>query len=409
MRRILRVSRILGFFAGTVILTTVFRARADDSAPIEDRAVPAPVPKGGPPLVVVADLGGTSTSSAELRAALYQVARDHGFDPASKVDVEGIASRSSLMAAGKITDDPKELQRLRAALSVDVVVRVSKVEDREDGIVRITVVTVDNVQTRLLREDTKEAVAHALDVLLPRQDGGSRTPTTFGDDQHVQAVEPSTHQLWEARSGLRPTFGAMAFASVTSFKVAYTGAGPDGTGTVPGTATAIGVGGGIGARLGLMYFPTLEPNPTHGTFFAFRAGFGLDTDFLYLRTPTGYSYSDSTRSTVYGNRGLWIGSVPFELGGAVGLGRFSGDSAWHGSMLGIAYAPQLQFSMELSKTSGDFRFNPAGAQISVDITTLDASHGNEPSAQIRIAVWGLAPLGDSHPWVVNLGIGAIWY
>src|SRR5262249_47752147 len=170
-----------------------------------------------------------------------------------------------------------------------------------------------------------------------------------------------------------------------------------------------GVGGGVGARVGLIYFPTLTPSPTEGTFYAFRAGFGLDTDFLYVRTPKGYSYTDTDRSTVYGNAGLWIGSVPFELGGAVGLGRFSGDSSWHGAMLGIAYAPELQYSMDLRRTSGDFRFNPAGAQVSVDVTGIDASHGDEPAPQIRIAVWGLAPLGDSRPWILSLGIGAIWY
>jgi hypothetical protein len=112
---------------------------------------------------------------------------------------------------------------------------------------------------------------------------------------------------------------------------------------------------------------------------------------------------------VYGNKGLWLASLPFELGGAFAMGHFSGDSSWHGAMLGLAYAPQVQFSMDLSKSSGDFRFNPAGAQVSVDITTLDASHGDEPAAQIRIALWGLAPLGDSRPWILNLGIGALWY
>jgi hypothetical protein len=399
--------RIFGLLAGAVTLLSHLPARADDSAPLEDRAATATVPTGGPPLVVVADLGGTSTSSAELRAALYQVSREHGYDPATKQDVEAVAGRSSLMTAGKITDDPKELQRLRVALGVDVVVRVSKVVDREDGVARITVVTVENFQTRLLREDTKEAVAHALDVLLPKAQAPA---ASLANDQRVQAVDPDMQQLWKARSGWRPTFGAMAFASVTSIPhFHFTGADVDGTGTVEGSATATGVGGGIGARVGVIYFPTLQPNPTHGTFFAFRAGVGFDTHFLYVRTPKGYSYTDSERSTVFEGRAVWIGSVPFELGGAIGLGHFSGDSSWHGAMLGLAYAPQLQYSMDLAKTSGDFRFNPAGAQVSVDVTGIDASRGDEPSPQIRIAVWGLAPVGDSRPWIVTFGIGVIWY
>ncbi len=352
--------------------------------------------------MVVADLGGAdSTRSAELRAALYAVARAHGYAPASKIDVQAAATGEQLIVAGNVTDDPVKLGHLRFIVRVPALVRVSKVTDREGGTVRITVVTEEGFQTRLLANESNESVAHALDVLLPRQH-----PTTLTTLPH--GVDPESEQLWRLRTGFRPTYGAMAFASVTTLPhFAFQSENATGTGTVTGTANAVGVGGGVGARFGVMYIPMLTPDAS-GTFFTARFEVGLDTHFLYLRSPERFSYEGSSRTTVYGNRALWIGSIPIELGGAIALGRF-GEEIWHGALLGLAYAPQLQYSMELSKSSGDFRFNPAGAELSLDVTSLDASRGNQNAAQIRIAVWGVAPLNDAHPWLLSLGLGAIWY
>ncbi|HEX4340452.1 MAG TPA: hypothetical protein VH062_31300 [Polyangiaceae bacterium] len=355
-----------------------------------------------PSLAVVADVGGgaSSTHSAEIRAALNTVARIHGYEPAGKLDVEGAASAEQLIVAGTVTDDPIKLEHLRFVLHVDALVRVSHVTDREGGTVRITVVTPDGFQTRLLTADTTDSVEHALDVLLPRRDGSGAAKAA--------APDPEEQELWKARGGFRPTYGVMAFASVTSLRhFGFRADNASGIGTVNATATAIGVGGGLGVRLGAQYLPTLTPNPA-GTFFAARLAIGIDTDFFYLRKPTGYSYAASARSTQYGGEALWVASIPIELGGAFAIGRFS-EQSWHGALLGIAYAPEAQYSMVLSRSSGDFRFNPAGAELSVDVTGIDASRGDTSAAQIRIALWGVAPLNDAHPGLLSLGIGTIWY
>ncbi len=392
---------ILGFAVASALLSAQRPVCAQESAPRTDGALPETPADVGPALVVVADIGGeSSTRSAELRAGLYAVARAHGYKPAGKIDVNAAASSESLMVAGHVTDEPVKLEQLRYILRVPALVRVSKVTDREGGTLRITVVTPDGYQTRILADESNESVAHALDVLLPRQQP-SKPATGTG-------VDPETEQLWRLRTGFRPTYGAMAFASVTSLRhFAFQSENPTGTGSVTGTATAVGVGGGVGVRVGVMYIPELTPNP-EGTFFTARFDVGLDTDFLYLRAPVRFDYDGASRSVVYGNRALWIGSVPIALGGAVALGRFNEES-WHGALLGLAYAPQLQYAMDLSKSSGDLRFNPAGAELWVDVTSLDASRGNDSAPQIRISVWGLAPLNDAHPWLLSLGIGAIWY
>jgi hypothetical protein len=403
--------RLLGGASAALIFLLSGGAGADEGAQVGNAVGTESAPIAGGSLVIIADPARTETENAHLRATLNAVARDHGFDPTKQVDVNAVATRESLMSAGTVTADPDVLERLRGALGVAALVRVSEVHDREGGTVRITVVAAGRTQTRLLPSYADDVVAHAMDVLLPRQNGTPPAPrSSLQLDENTPADEPSTAQLWAARTGFRPAYGAMAFASVTALRhFAFSAAGPNGTGTLNGTATAIGVGGGIGARIGAVYLPTLTPSKESPPFFSFRTGIGLDTDFLYLRVPKTYAYSGATKSVVYGNRALWVASLPIQVGGAVAIGRFTGDTHWSGALLGLAYAPQVEFAMDLRGSSGNFRFNPAGAELSVDVTALDASRGNESSPQIRIAVWGVAPLDDAHPGLLSLGLGAIWY
>ena len=64
--------------------------------------------------------------------------------------------------------------------------------------------------------------------------------------------------------------------------------------------------------------------------------------------------------------------------------------------------------MDISKSSGDFRVNPAGAEATVDVAKLSAEQADS-EMQIRVSLWGLAPLDDERPGFVSLGLGAIWY
>src|SRR5262245_55281889 len=98
---------------------------AQQAATSADASAPEPQKPKGPPLVVIADIQPTATENAELRATLYEVARARGYDAAGTLDVEGVAARESLMQAGRISAVEGDMERLRRALDVTVLVRVS--------------------------------------------------------------------------------------------------------------------------------------------------------------------------------------------------------------------------------------------------------------------------------------------
>lgn len=392
---------------------------ASETAPDGDAA-----PKG-PKLVVIADIAANATDNSELRAALYDVAREQGYEPAGKLDVEGVASHASLMQAGSITTEPSQLAELRRALDVAALVRVSK---EPSGSVRVTLVLKRGVDSRVIPASGSggtEPLRAALTALLPpiyrsaeeKPAPDSAAPGALERTNDASAgsllLDPHTtkpamrpREAWERRGGLRPTYGALLLASATQIHhVGFTTR--DATGrVVSGSGSATGVGGGIGVRVGLSYLPIPDPNLSTGSFVVFRFGAGLETNVLYTRTPIGY---DAAKNVTNGNQALWVSSLPFNLGFAIASGKFSGDASWRGVLIGFAYAPAAQFSMDLKYTSGDFRFNPAGAEASVDITRMDTSEDDAAEPHIRLALSGLVPLDDSRPGFLSLGIGVIYY
>jgi hypothetical protein len=373
-----------------------------------------PVASAGSVLVVVADPAEDATQNSELRAALYDVGRHLGYDAGGTLDVDGVATRESLMTAGVVTTDSAELQRLRKALGVAALARVSK---SGDGAVRVTVVSDAGVANRDLKapgagvEPLKKALG---DLLLPAGapktdvevhsslSGALTAPETPPDHS------PSTRDAWAARSGVRVMYGAMAHITGLELEdVAFTGASPQGT-PIAASGTSAGIGGGVGVRVGMMFLTLAEPAESNGTFFAFRLDAGLDTDVFWARKPSGYSYSGSTRNTLRADQALWVVTAPLEIGFGVGAGSFADKLTWHGVIVGASYAPAPEFTMDLRNTSGEFRFNPAGAEISADITHLSAEH-DDSEMQIRVTLWGLLPMHDDRPGLLSLGIGAIWY
>jgi hypothetical protein len=235
-------------------------------------------------------------------------------------------------------------------------------------------------------------------------------PPTASGALLTQKPPPETpfdsQRTWDDRGGFRGAYGAIGHVTgLLKPDVAYSNG-------CPGVrkSNENGVGGGIGARVGFMYMPINDPTVATGNFVTFRGGFGLDADFFYAREPTGCELGGGTTGK---SRGLMFMSVPIEVGLGYAGGHFIEKTAWRGVIVGIAYAPAAQFWMDLSDKlgngNGKFLFNPAGAQITVDITKFNVSENTDPSMQIRLSVWGLVPLDIDHPGLLSLGVGAIWY
>lgn len=385
-------------------------------APAADAQTPAP------PLVIVADVSDNATQNSQLRAVLYEVARDHGYEAAGKLDVEGTAARESLMKAGAITTDPAELDRLRNALKVAVLVRISKDADQGGEMTaHITILGKDGVRQKVVTAAhgaPQEALRSALDTMLPHvykakpaaEPTNVLPPTAAGallNEKPPPETPFDSQRTWDDRGGFRGAYGAIGHVSGLLKKDV-----PFGCTVAPlaRTANENGVGGGIGARVGFTYLPINDPTVATGNFMTFRGGVGLDADFFFARRPSGCDPSGGA-TTTYSNQALMYLTVPLTLGFGYAGGHFVEKTAWRGVIVGVAYAPGAQFWMDLKDTVGDgkFLFNPAGAEITVDIAKFDVRNDTEPTMQIRLAAWALFPLDADRPGMLSLGVGAIWY
>jgi hypothetical protein len=152
-----------------------------------------------------------------------------------------------------------------------------------------------------------------------------------------------------------------------------------------------------------------EPITGQGVFPVFRLGLGLDSNFLYVRYPTKFTWggSNQTRAVEYTSRGFWLVNVPFQVGFHMGIGKFTTQSTWRGAVVGIAYSPSMQFELDMNQTEGQFRFNELGAELSIDLTTIDTQETRE--TQIRLMLYGLYPKDDKHPGMVTAALGAAFY
>jgi hypothetical protein len=404
---------LLGAF---VVLGTAPAAHAQGEPP--SAAEPQ---SAAPPLVIVADVSDNATQNSQVRAALYEVAREHGYEAAGKLDVEGTAANESLMRAGAITTDPAELERLRAALKVAVLVRISKDADQGGEMTaHIRIVSKEGMRQKVISAahgSPQEALRAALDALLPHiynpkaaSSSANVLPPTASGALLSEKPPPEkpfdAQQTWQDRGGFRATYGAVAQLSALHIKDDLL----DPAQPALGTGITNGIGGGVGVRVGFIYLPIPDPTVASGTLFVFRGGVGFSTDFFYARHEHG---RDANNTKTYENQGLWVNSVPFELGFGIGGGHFIEKTSWRGVIVGVSYAPALQYRMNLKNAFGEgesrLGFNPAGIQASVDITKFDVRNSTDSSMQIRILAWGLLPLDIYRPGFVSLGVGAIWY
>jgi hypothetical protein len=331
------------------------------------------------------------------------------------------------MQAGQITTETAELERLRVALGAALLARVST---GPSGGIQVTLVSERGAETRSVaapphaaESPIQAALAELLDRLAPaparvepeppvrsQVPGGVVAGSLVLDGEDVPR-QRSTGQLqeeWDRRGGVKPMFGASLLATAQQHRNVPVAA-TDAAGR-PGTVfeDANGIGGGIGARLAVWYMSLPDPMTSGGMFPAVRAGLGLDSNFLYVRYPVGVDRVGTPQAqTRHEARAFWLVNLPLQAGFHLGLGRFTSQSSWRGAVLGIAYSPTIQFEIDMNQTEGEFRFNPFGVELNVDIAAINTAEATD--TQIRFTLYGLAPKGDDLPGLITGGLGVVFY
>lgn len=173
-----------------------------------------------------------------------------------------------------------------------------------------------------------------------------------------------------------------------------------------------GGGGGAGGRVGFMYLAPPDPEGSN-TWYAFKVSSGVDFSYFAFSQPTIWRSSSErdclSGSAEYINTSLLSLNVPFPVGVHFGLGGFGSAERWRGLVLGLSYAPSITYTKP-SEGDGTSTFNPAGFDISFDITSLEATLDSmAAAAHFRINVFILPPVTKDTPLFGTLGLGAVWY
>lgn len=273
------------------------------------------------------------------------------------------------------------------------------------------------------------SVVHAEDIHAQSLETDAKVSALSQDSDTATSSSPTpTEPLvasWRQRKGHRLTYELRAnVMSVVFTRQNYVAGGycATVTGFAPvsiygqtGSARGFGVGAGLGLHGGYAYLVPPEPG---ATFWALRAGAGIDIAYLYVDMPMGIPDVAGELCAQVQRRAPEVreesGSMlllraPIHLGGQLGIGSFrDGSSSWSGVLVGAAWAPSL-FHLEPSVGPRDTHFQWIGAEVTVDFVTLHASLAADAyPMHLRLTAFVAPPFGDE-PFVVILSTGAAWY
>ncbi len=408
--------------------------------------------------VVVSDVASDMTENAKARAKAYEAVRARGFEAKGKLDVNAAAMGVGALEAGKVTTDQAKLGQLRTALGVTLLVRISREWEKPAVIgVRVTVVSDKGTKSQVVEAPkgnpqgpTLEMLASLLDEVAPAPKPKKEAPPVAaapeqswtvlheGSDSPKWAAPTAAddpkvrRRKWEERGGAK--FALDARINVTMlglFDVDFTDPQdrPGETGVRDsGTANVLGIGGGPGLRLGLMYLPLPDPTTQIGFFTAFKLMVGADPGLAWVSEPVGFTYrgiigQPLIREVERADYGIFSLQVPIQLGLAFGIGNYRTADQWRGLVLGLTYAPTFVYFLEIGgEARSDNLFNYGGAEISLDVTklrlketeagagshsTVGSQLGTDP--HMRFAVSFLPPIDSDFPMFLNASVGAAWY
>ena len=392
--------------AGLLLVAPVVRAQPNP--PPAEIGPDGQVRSAPPTIVVIADVEPFEAANAKLRAWFYEQARSAGFEAAAATNVDAVAREQKALDDGHVTTDPARLEHLRRALGATVLLRVAKLSESE-GKRSVQLIQVSEGGSEAREVEVNEATRYG----PARQAAEEMWAAVLASHQPEQVEPPGESALrdaWAERSGPRPTFGLHLLATWQQIAdVPHSEVNPATGANASGTANANGVGGGIGFRAGLSFLARLDPTAGGRPVPGFRVTTGLDSNFLYHRQPVGFDFSTHSAETRYEALGLCVLNVPFQVGFNLGFGEFRTEGTWRGAIVGLAYSPTLQAQFDLKTSESDVRFNPAGAELTVDIVTLKSGTDALVDGQIRFTVLGLPPIDEERPGLVSGALGFVLY
>ncbi len=393
------------------------------------------------------------TANAKMRAAVFETVRKRGYSPAAGADVDGAAQQAGALDAGRVSTAPASLGKLRDQLGVGLVVRVSSEWVRGDQTgVRVTLVTAQGMKSQVVaaptvdpRPDVAKAAGAMLDSLIGEEpkatsaaapapsaapapaassSAGAAGATPGGPGVILPsspapgADEPpplKPSEAWAKRGGVVASYEARAIVNGAMLPdTANSSVKPVTKLTETGKANTLGIGGGVGVRLSMLYLPLPDPTTSSGSFAAFQLGTGVDGSVLYVRPPSGYAYDISNNKVAA--RGLkrqdraWLyANVPLQLGVHFGIGSFRTQTIWRGVVLGLVYSPTWTYRLDIQSLDGEGRFNFAGFEADLDVASIEARRGLVSESQIRVSAYVLPRVKSDLPWLASIGIGAVWY
>jgi len=231
-------------------------------------------------------------------------------------------------------------------------------------------------------------------------------------------LDPSTQkEAWTRRTGALVSYEVRAFVTgLLVPNVVFSDVNPATEEVETGRADQLGIGGGLGFRAGMMYVSLPNPASAGGVLTGFRVGLGLDGSVLYSKPPHGFTYRGDSenvtgRAVDRVDKAYFYPTASAQLGFHVGFGKYRTPSIWRGMVLGLAYSPAYVLSLEIGKTEfEDHGFNYGGFEATLDVVSIEAGLDNlKPEMQIRLFALVLPKVSDDLPWLVSLGVGAVWY
>jgi hypothetical protein len=390
-------------------------------------------------VVVVADAAADETENAALRAQVYESARAKGWQAEGKADVMGKAQSAGALEAGNVSRENEKLESLRSALGVRALVRIF----RDDAGLHVAVVTSKGAQTRDVASN-EAAVAAAAELLGNVKQGGAATPIVPGpagdgaapaqsgqaslsagfmtrsdplaEEQGPPPDSPEGRRLaWENRGGARATYGARALLTgLYAPGTAFADADPVSNQLEVGEGNTLGIGGGLGAHVGVMFLPVPEPVAGSSNFAAFRLNVGAELNGLYVRSPDGFKYRVEngvviSKDKTFVNKGYLYAFIPIQLGVHFMFGKHRSPTVWRGIGLGLTYSPTVIAALEIGRPQDETetKFNYGGFELSLDLVKIETDE--KANANIRLGVMVLPKVSDDLPWLASGTIGMFWY